>query len=43
MSGHTNENKEVKPFLYFDLSDSAWKRQNVKLPADFIILTRDRH
>ena len=24
MSGHPNENKEVKPFLYFDHSDSAW-------------------
>ena len=39
MSGHPYENKEVKPLLYFDLSDSAWQRQNVEPYADFIALT----
>ena len=36
MSGYPNENKEVVPFLYFDLSDSAWQRENVKPLHDFI-------
>ena len=42
MNGDPSENKEVKPYLYFDLSDSAWYYQNVKLYADFITLTLNR-